>query len=76
MLDDPRVKFAISSRGAAPGLDHLGIQVESEAELQEVYSRLRAAMAIFSKKAKLRVATQSRKSLGSTIRREFRGRLS
>lgn len=43
MLDDPRVNFAISSRGANPGLDHLGIQVESEAELQDVYSCLRDA---------------------------------
>jgi hypothetical protein len=30
MLDDPRVNFAISSRGNSPGLDHLGIQVESD----------------------------------------------
>ena len=29
MLEDPRVNFAISTRGAQPGLDHLGIQVES-----------------------------------------------
>lgn len=43
MLDDPRVNFAISTRGRAPGLDHLGIQVESEAELQEVYTRLHQA---------------------------------
>jgi len=43
MLDDPRVNFAISSRGSKSGLDHLGIQVESEAELQDVYSRLREA---------------------------------
>ena len=41
MLDDPRVNFAISTRGRAPGLDHLGIQVDSEAELHEVYARLR-----------------------------------
>jgi catechol 2,3-dioxygenase-like lactoylglutathione lyase family enzyme len=40
MLDDPRVNFAISSRGRAPGLDHLGIQVEDQAELHEVYGRL------------------------------------
>jgi hypothetical protein len=39
MLDDPRVNFAISTRGREPGLDHLGIQ----AELQEVYGRLRHA---------------------------------
>src|SRR5262245_66672005 len=43
MLDDPRVNFAISTRGRQPGLDHLGIQVESAEELQEVYGRLRHA---------------------------------
>ncbi|WP_338689555.1 ArsI/CadI family heavy metal resistance metalloenzyme [Bradyrhizobium sp. 26S5] len=41
MLDDPRVNFAISSRDREPGLDHLGIQVESAEELGEVYGRLR-----------------------------------
>ena len=30
MLEDPRVNFAISMRGANIGLNHLGIQVESE----------------------------------------------
>jgi hypothetical protein len=43
MLDDPRVNFAISTRGRAAGLDHLGIQVESKSELHEVYARLRRA---------------------------------
>ena len=43
MLDDPRVNFAISTRGRTPSLDHLGIQVESKAELHEVYARLRKA---------------------------------
>jgi predicted enzyme related to lactoylglutathione lyase len=43
MLDDPRVNFAISTRGREPGLDHLGIQVESQAELHEVYGRLHKA---------------------------------
>ena len=43
MLDDPRVNFAISTRGREAGLDHLGIQVESKAELDEVYARLREA---------------------------------
>ncbi len=40
MLDDPRVNFAISARGAAPGLNHLGIQVESADELAEMNARL------------------------------------
>jgi len=43
MLDDPRVNFAISARGRAAGLDHLGIQVEDKDELNEVYARLHKA---------------------------------
>lgn len=43
MLDDPRVNFAISTRNGGAGLDHLGIQVETPDELQEVYGRLRQA---------------------------------
>ena len=43
MLDDPRVNFAISTRGRTPGLDHLGIQVEDRDELHEVYARLHKA---------------------------------
>ncbi|HXH02947.1 MAG TPA: ArsI/CadI family heavy metal resistance metalloenzyme [Candidatus Competibacteraceae bacterium] len=43
MLEDPRVNFAISARGHQPGLDHLGIQVESGEELREVHERLHAA---------------------------------
>lgn len=44
MLDDPRVNFAISSGNhAANGIEHLGIQVEDEDELSEVYGRLKAA---------------------------------
>jgi predicted enzyme related to lactoylglutathione lyase len=43
MLDDPRVNFAISTRGRQPGLDHLGIQVEDKDELNQVHARLRRA---------------------------------
>ncbi|SCK17184.1 ArsI/CadI family heavy metal resistance metalloenzyme [Vogesella sp. LIG4] len=43
MLDDPRVNFAISQRGARPGLDHLGIQTESAEELAELKQRIDAA---------------------------------
>jgi catechol 2,3-dioxygenase-like lactoylglutathione lyase family enzyme len=44
MLEDPRVNFAISTgQHAATGIEHLGIQVESEEELAEVYARLKAA---------------------------------
>jgi catechol 2,3-dioxygenase-like lactoylglutathione lyase family enzyme len=43
MMEDPRVNFAISTCGKQPGLDHLGIQVESKEELSDVYARLRQA---------------------------------
>ena len=66
MLDDPRVNFAISTRGREPGLDHLGIQVEDKTELQEVYARLRKAGARSSSRAKPHAAMPSRRSPGST----------
>lgn len=43
MLDDPRINFAISMRGARPGVDHLGIQTDSAAELAELKARAAAA---------------------------------
>ncbi len=43
MLEDPRVNFAISARGAVTGIEHLGIQVEDASELAEVYDRLKSA---------------------------------
>lgn len=43
MLDDPKVNFAISARGAEAGIDHVGIQVESEDELRVLASRLKEA---------------------------------
>ena len=39
-LEDPKINFAISARGAAEGLNHLGIQVEDAAELTDMKSRL------------------------------------
>jgi catechol 2,3-dioxygenase-like lactoylglutathione lyase family enzyme len=43
MLEDPRVNFAISSRSAKTGLDHLGIQAENGDELEEIGTRLAQA---------------------------------
>jgi hypothetical protein len=43
MLDDPRVNFAISSRSPKTGIDHLGIQAEDGAELEDIGSRLAQA---------------------------------
>ena len=44
MLDDPKVNFAISQRsGVSQGVDHLGIQVETDGELRELAGRLKDA---------------------------------
>ncbi len=43
MLDDPRINFAISQRGAAVGVDHLGIQVDSAEELAALQAQFQAA---------------------------------
>ena len=48
MLDDPRINFAISTRGGEPGVDHLGIQTDSADELLELKARAEAAdLALF-----------------------------
>ena len=43
MLDDPRVNFAISTRGGKLGVDHLGFQTDTEGELAELKARAQAA---------------------------------
>ena len=43
MLEDPRVNFAISTRGEGTGLDHLGFQVDDPAELADLRQRAEAA---------------------------------
>lgn len=63
MLDDPRMNFAISTRGQKPGLDDLCIQVENQSELQDVYSRLReAAAAVIAQGATTCCYAESEKS--------------
>ena len=43
MVEDPRINFAISRRGAKPGVDHLGFQVDTDEELSALRSQVRAA---------------------------------
>jgi lactoylglutathione lyase len=43
MIEDPRLNFAISTRGGAPGVDHLGIQTDTEAELVALKAQAEAA---------------------------------
>ena len=43
MLEDPRINFAISTRGARPGIDHLGFQTDDAGELAALKARAEAA---------------------------------
>ena len=43
MLQDPRVNFAISTRGGKPGLDHFGFQADSAEELATMRAAAQAA---------------------------------
>jgi catechol 2,3-dioxygenase-like lactoylglutathione lyase family enzyme len=43
MLEDPRVNFAITAGSSTTGLDHLGLQVESDEDLAAIMQRLDAA---------------------------------
>ena len=43
MLTDPPVNFAISTRGAQPGLDHFGIQVDNADDLAALKAQAQAA---------------------------------
>ncbi len=48
LLDDPRVNFAISTRAGSKGVDHLGVQVEQDSELDELRQRFaKADLAVF-----------------------------
>lgn len=40
MLEDPKVNFALSLSSTQEGIEHLGIQAETEEELGELYGRL------------------------------------
>ena len=43
MLDDPRINFAISQRGAKAGLDHFGLQLDSQDDLHAMTAQLSSA---------------------------------
>lgn len=43
MLEDPRINFAISHRGQTPGVNHLGVQAEGDAELETIHANLQRA---------------------------------
>lgn len=42
-LDDPHVNFAVSTRASKRGVDHLGVQVDTPDELEDMRARLHKA---------------------------------
>ena len=62
MLDDPRINFAISTRGAKLGVDHLGFQTDDAEELAQLKARAESAdMALFDEGATSCCYAQSEK---------------
>jgi catechol 2,3-dioxygenase-like lactoylglutathione lyase family enzyme len=43
MLEDPRINFAISQRGGKAGINHLGLQTDSDEELEALHGQLQQA---------------------------------
>ncbi|HZY26122.1 MAG TPA: ArsI/CadI family heavy metal resistance metalloenzyme [Bacteroidales bacterium] len=43
MLEDPRINYAISTGHSENGIEHLGLQLESEIELHEVFANMQKA---------------------------------
>ncbi|MCB1702308.1 MAG: VOC family protein [Pseudomonadales bacterium] len=63
MLDDPRVNFAISTREGEKGLSHLGLQVDEDAELEQLRERFKQAdMSVFDEGETLCCYARSEKS--------------
>ena len=76
MIEDPRINFAISTRGGKPGVDHLGFQTDSAEELAELKARARAADMALARRGRdhLLLRTQ-RKALGHRPARHRLGAL-
>ena len=51
MLEDPRINYAISTGHSEIGIEHLGLQVENEIELQSVYKNMQNAKGTVTEEA-------------------------
>ena len=75
LLDDPRVTFAISTRASEKEVDHLGIQVDENVELDDLRERLKNPdMALCSMKEKRFAAMPGQINHGYKTRRAFHGK--
>ena len=74
MLDDPRINFAISTRGGKPGVDHLGFQTDDAEELAELKARAAGGRPGAPRRRRDRpAATRAARSTGSPTRRASPG---
>ena len=77
MLDDPRVNFAISQRNQAVGINHLGVQAETDDELEVIHANLqRADRAVVAEKGVSCCYAKSDKVLGHRSAGSCVGKLS
>jgi catechol 2,3-dioxygenase-like lactoylglutathione lyase family enzyme len=74
MVDDPRINFAISKRGSVPGIDHLGVQVDSDEELSALRKQGPTRNWPRLINPTRRAATPARINTGRRIRRGLLGR--
>ena len=72
-LAEPAVNFAISKRGAKTGLDHVGIQADSDDELTAIQSRLEQGASPAANSETRLVVTRVPTSTGHRTRRVFPG---
>ena len=59
MLEDPAVNFAISQRGAEPGIDHLGFQTDDASELAALKQRAASGARLASRDYRAQVARRA-----------------
>lgn len=77
MLEDPRINYAISTGHAENGIEHLGLQVETETELQQVFENMQNAKGTVREEGECTCCyskSQKAKNPGSQTRRELTGK--
>ena len=51
MLDDPVANVSLSAHGGSPGIDHVGVQLDTESDLDDIAERLERAGAPLMREA-------------------------
>jgi len=75
-LENPSVNFAISNKGRENGLNHLGLELDSDEELNKVHKRIeKTTLSRLRKKGRI-AAILSLTSIGYLTHRVFLGRTS